>query len=337
MKPNPFIKFAAGLAVALIVPAQAIEAPVDDSPPPPPAAEAAPLLPEAAAPEKPAEAAPEAKAPEKQPDIAYLGVVSQAIPDVLAEHLGLEPGDGIVVESVMPDGPAAKAGIQENDVITHVAGKAVGNIVDLTREVKQHKPGDAIKVSVIQKGTPADIDVTLGIRPKELVEANPLRPDQLNLEGIPMELADRVREAIQGNLDLKFEIPDRGIQLENMDGEMQEEMKAMRKRMQEALQGLNGAQGVIPRINVEQAATIRLMDDKGSVELKSNEGGKEVTIRDKENNLTWTGPWDTDQDKAAAPDDVRERVERLNIDTKFQGNGLRLQMGGAGRFNLDPE
>ncbi len=53
---------------------------------------------------------------------------------------------------------------------------------------------------------------------------------------------------------------------------------------------------------------------------------KEVTIRDKDNKVSWNGPWDTEQDKAAAPDDVRRRVERLNLDSKFQGNGLRLQM-----------
>jgi hypothetical protein len=69
-----------------------------------------------------------------------------------------------------------------------------------------------------------------------------------------------------------------------------------------------------------------MMDDQGSVEIKSNDGSKEVTIRDKGNNITWTGPWDTEQDKAAAPEDVRTRVERLNFDTKFKGNGLRLQM-----------
>jgi hypothetical protein len=66
------------------------------------------------------------------------------------------------------------------------------------------------------------------------------------------------------------------------------------------------------------------MDDQGSIELKSNEGGKEITVRDKDQNITWTGPWDTDQDKAAAPDDVRKRVERLDFDSG--ANGLRLRL-----------
>jgi hypothetical protein len=78
------------------------------------------------------------------------------------------------------------------------------------------------------------------------------------------------------------------------------------------------------------------MDEQGSIELKSTDGSKEVTIRDKENNITWTGPWDTEQDRAAAPDDVRQRVERLNLDTRIQGNGIHLR-GGFQPLELQPE
>ena len=42
--------------------------------------------------------------------------------------------------------------------------------------------------------------------------------------------------------------------------------------------------------------------------------------------MTWSGPWDTAQDKAAAPADVRQRMESLNLDSDFKGNGLRLKM-----------
>jgi membrane-associated protease RseP (regulator of RpoE activity) len=342
MKSNHHIVLTAGLTAALILPARAIEAPADDAPPPPPAAEAPPIVDLAPAPEQAPEQAPGEDAleavPEKQ-ELAYLGVVSQEIPQLLAEHLGLKPDAGIVVQSVMPDGPASMAGIKENDIITHVADKPIASVFDLSREVQTHKPGDEIKVSVIQKGKPADINVKFGVRPDDLAMINPPQLDQLNLEGVPKELADRVRDAIRGNLDLKFEFKDPAVdlgdleQLGDVNAEMQEEMKALRKRMEEAIQGIQGLEeGMpgVPQINLHQGATIRLLDEQGSVELKSNDGGKEVTLRDKDNNLTWTGPWDTEQDKAAAPDDVRKRVERLNIDTRFKGNGLRLQMGGAG-------
>jgi serine protease Do len=63
------------------------------------------------------------------------------------------------------------------------------------------------------------------------------------------------------------------------------------------------------------------------VEVKAKDGAKEVTVRDQLGNVTWTGPWDTAQDKAAAPAGIRQRVDTLNIDSSFKGAGLRLQMG----------
>lgn len=260
---------------------------------------------------------------------------------MLAEHLQLKPGEGIIVRSTLQDGPAAKAGLAENDIITRIGGEAVGNSMDLTREVKSHKPGDVLKLDVIQKGKPGQIEVTLGTRPEQLADLNMQPLDDLNLDGIPRELADRVRGAIEGNLG-GFDLGggDPGAQVAP---QMEQALKEMRLRMEKAMKGLDAAPGLdvqgmpgIPNINVQQGATIRMMDEMGSIELKSNDGSKEVTLRDKDNNITWTGPWDTDQDKAAAPEDVRKRVERLNIDTNFNGKGLRLQMNG-GRLNLNPE
>ena len=76
----------------------------------------------------------------------------------------------------------------------------------------------------------------------------------------------------------------------------------------------------------QSTATVKMKDQQGSVEVKSNDGSKEVTVRDPQEKITWSGPWDTEQDKAAAPADVRQRVDSLNLDTDFKGKGLRLQM-----------
>jgi serine protease Do len=322
MKTKPLTIHAACIAAALVLPASAIEAPADNAPPPPATEEAPQVAEKNEAPQAPKE------------DTAYLGVVSSEVPPMLAEHLGLKEGEGIIVRSVMPDGPAAKAGLATNDIITRVADKPVGSSQDLTKNVTSHKPGEKIRLDVIQKGKAVGIDVELGTRPAEIagVELQPL--DQLNLDGVPREFADRVRGMIEGNIG-GIEIQPGGEDALGAAPQMDEAMRQMRERMQKAMQGLNGpgmfrvpgmqAQG---NFNLHQGATIRMMDEEGSIELKSNDGGKEVTLRDKDEKITWTGPWDTDQDKAAAPDDVRKRVEKLNIDTKFNGKGLRLRMGG---------
>ena len=323
MKINPFSTLTVGLTAVLLAPAWALDAPADNAPPPPAAAGAGRVAPHAPA------LAPQ---PDAKVAAAFLGVVAAAVPAMLAEHLGLKAGEGIVVQALMPEGPAAKAGVAVHDIITRVADQPVGSPVDLTEQVAARQPGATIQLKLIHKGQPADIDVTLGTRPDGVTarDAQPL--DQLNLEGIPKELADRVRGAIQGNLG--------GLDLDAQDDpadaapQIQEAMREMKKRLKNAMEGLNApAAPGEPKIEVQQGAAIRLMDEQGSIEMKSNEGGKEVTLRDKDNKITWSGPWDTEQDKAAAPEDARQRVERLNIDSKYQGNGLRLRFRGAGQPN----
>lgn len=319
MKTVPFTLATSWISALFISSAPAIEAPADDAPPPPPAPGEA----------KPAEAKPAPAA--KEEDTAYIGVVSSPVPEMLADHLGLQPGEGIVVRAVMPDGPAAKAGLGENDVITQFAGNAVGTPEDLTREVRSCKPGDAIKIDVIQKGKAAVLDLTLGTRPKGADQLGMMPLDQLQLDGIPPEFADRVRGLIEGNLgDLPLDAEDGPAEVApQMDKAMREIRERMKMAMENAQRIDPPAQpGIQGQLRVQQGATIRLMDEHGSIELKSNEGSKEVTLRDKENKVTWNGPWDTEQDKAAAPEDVRQRIERLNIDNGFQGNGLRFEMRG---------
>ena len=107
-------------------------------------------------------------------------------------------------------------------------------------------------------------------------------------------------------------------------------MRELKQRMQGAMgQALLPPDDAAAKSNVQAAATIRMKDAEGSVEVKSADGSKEVTLRDQQDNVTWNGPWDTAQDKEAAPPDVRKRVESLNIDHSFKGAGLRLQMNQA--------
>lgn len=85
-------------------------------------------------------------APEPVPEAprAYLGVGGAQVPDLLREHLGLAAGEGVVVRSLDPEGPAAKAGLAGNDVITRVGGKPVGSHEQLREAVAALKPGDEV-------------------------------------------------------------------------------------------------------------------------------------------------------------------------------------------------
>jgi serine protease Do len=323
MKTNPFTHIA-GLAAALITPAFALEAPADDAPPPPAATAQTPAAADAPA-IKPLRFDPPA-APKNLPEApttAFLGVVTSDVPEMLSEHLDLKADEGIIVRSLMPDGPAAKAGISVHDVITHVGDQLINSPADLSKCIAAQKPGDKVNVEIIHKGKPSKIDITLGSRPAGVASTEPMPMDQLNLEELPKEMAERVRKAIEGNLgELDLQAgDDAGVQIP----QMRDAMRQLKEQMKKALDGPKAmADGAVQQQS--SAATFRMKDPTGSVEIKSNNGSKEVTIRDNADKVIWTGPWDTEQDKAAAPADVRKRVDSLNIDTNFKGNGLRFQM-----------
>lgn len=317
MKTISRISIAAWLTA---LPVFGIEAPPDDAPPP------VEVSPSPAVPQAP----PAAAGPVEKAGIAYLGVISTAVPEMLADHLGLKAGQGIVVSAVMPEGPAAKAGLVVHDVITSIAGDPVGSPEELTVRINTRKPGEKIRMDVIHHGKAAGIDVTLGERPAHLTTPAPGPLDQLNLDGVPEDLANRVRRMIEGNLgEMKLDFQ-KGV--DEAAPQIEDAMRKMREQMGKAMEGLKLPEmpqipqqgGIQGGIEVHQGATFRLMDNDGSIELKSVEGGKEITVRDKDQNIVWTGPWDTEQDKAAAPEDVRRRVERLDFDAG--GNGLRLRL-----------
>jgi len=74
-----------------------------------------------------------------------LGLQVQNLTKDLADQLGVQPGEGVVVSAVMPGSRAAEAGIQPGDVITSVNGRSVASTREFMDAVKQsQKKGKAM-------------------------------------------------------------------------------------------------------------------------------------------------------------------------------------------------
>jgi PDZ domain-containing secreted protein len=79
----------------------------------------------------------------------------------------------VFIVDVAADGPAAKAGIKDGDVITKVQGVAVTTPKEVADAVAAHKPGDALSVTVRRAADDreADVSVTLGANPNDTAKA----------------------------------------------------------------------------------------------------------------------------------------------------------------------
>jgi serine protease Do len=92
----------------------------------------------------------------------WLGVNIQSVTEDLAEVYGVKENTGALVSSVAPDSPAAKAGIQEGDVIVKFDGKEVGSMRGLPRIVAQTQIGKEVEVEIVRKGQRKTVRVAVG-------------------------------------------------------------------------------------------------------------------------------------------------------------------------------
>jgi serine protease Do len=92
----------------------------------------------------------------------WLGVKIQTITDDIAEASGVKENSGALVASVTPGSPAAKAGIQDGDVILKFDGKDVTSMRGLPRLVAQTPIGKDVDVELLRKGQRLNLKVAVG-------------------------------------------------------------------------------------------------------------------------------------------------------------------------------
>jgi serine protease Do len=92
----------------------------------------------------------------------WLGVNVQSVTEDIAETYGIREGTGARVASLAENGPAAKAGILQDDVIVRFDGKDVSSMRGLPRLVSQTQIGKEVEVEVSRKGQRRTFRVTIG-------------------------------------------------------------------------------------------------------------------------------------------------------------------------------
>jgi serine protease DegQ len=95
---------------------------------------------------------------------AFLGVQPAEVTPELAQQFHLKVSSGALVQAVVPNSAAAKAGLRAGDVIVGLDGTPVGSVEDLLAALRRHKPGDRVSLKVSRNGKTITIDVTLSGR-----------------------------------------------------------------------------------------------------------------------------------------------------------------------------
>ena len=104
----------------------------------------------------------------------WLGIAMQEITPALSKAMGLPASEGVLVDSVTPDSPAAHAGLEQGDVITAFNGQHIESPRDLAFAVADTPAGKSVDVSVMREGHSRTVEVTVGTEhAQKLASANP--------------------------------------------------------------------------------------------------------------------------------------------------------------------
>jgi len=128
----------------------------------------------------------------------WLGVNVQDIGEALAQYFGLPDRQGVVVARVVPDGPAAKAGVKDGDVVRSYQGQAVRNVRELLAVVARTKVGTKVTLELVREKKPVTVTIVVSERPGDLAGLAARAPKTwrgLEVSELTEELAQRFHAA----------------------------------------------------------------------------------------------------------------------------------------------
>ncbi|HEV7402136.1 MAG TPA: PDZ domain-containing protein [Chthoniobacteraceae bacterium] len=290
--------------------------------------------------------------PEGAPEVrkekrAFLGIVAAPLPPVLTAQLGLSEGYGLVVQAVAPESPAAKAGIQKYDVIKLLNDQQIVDQGQLATLVKGIGTGKEVTLTVLRKAQEQKITATLGEH-----EVTVGGPEHHGFGGLPgrspgldargpehlKELGDRMREfqeQLRKNPERAKEMQEkmRDFQQKTPDGRGPREgfgRPGAAVDPERLLREAKPSGGAEIRVETQAGSTtingaqahLRLKDASGEIEVATEDGKRVLTARDPEGKVIFTGPVNTDEERAAVPEPIRKKLADIHIRQDRNGNGV---------------
>ncbi|MEQ8820055.1 MAG: trypsin-like peptidase domain-containing protein [Sumerlaeia bacterium] len=222
----------------------------------------------------------------------YLGITMQDLSSSLADAMGLDQNEGVLIAQIQPGSPAEKSGFEIGDIVTHVEDQPVSDMKGLLRAIGGKNANETVNIQIKRFADNSDLEkksyaVTLMERPSE----EELRKFQNEVEQEQMKaFGEKLREQLgmiqdgespqSGETSLLL-VENDPIELLGLDVTPTDSggVKGMRvegvERESKAWQAGLRPGAIILRVNGERATSRKAMEDAlGKIE----EGKKHVVL-----------------------------------------------------------
>ncbi|RMF73990.1 MAG: PDZ domain-containing protein [Acidobacteria bacterium] len=94
---------------------------------------------------------------------AWVGIRLTEMTPELRAHFGAPEDHGVLISRVVPDSPAARAGLEVGDIVLAIDGRPVQGLAEFQRTVFEHEPGDDVTLTVLRDRRETAVQVELGV------------------------------------------------------------------------------------------------------------------------------------------------------------------------------
>jgi membrane-associated protease RseP (regulator of RpoE activity) len=274
----------------------------------------------------------------------FLGIVTSPLPPALTAQLGLPDGFGLLVDEVMPDSPAATAGLQKYDVLKSLNDQQLVNPEQLSALVRGAGKDKEVTITLLRKGQEQKVTTKVGER------ALPSTPygEGYDWKPVPMPKMGSFfngKHAEEWGEEMKKYGEAAGERARGVGKEIGEKARRDAEEIQAqtraeldkaraaaaaaarewAAPGGSGQVKIYKKdgVTTYDGAKARLMlrDENGDIEVWVDDGHRVMTAKDAKGSIVFKGPIDTEEERKAVPEQFREKLDHIKILEKHEING----------------
>lgn len=124
----------------------------------------------------------------------WLGVAIQPLTEDLAQSFNFAGTEGILIGSVDESGPAAKAGLQQGDIVVALNGRKMSEINGFRNAIAATKPGSKVSLDIVRDGRKKEVDVRVGELPSSSERPRSADDQDANASDVGQKLGLQVQE-----------------------------------------------------------------------------------------------------------------------------------------------